>query len=143
MNMASAMIGKMLTVLKNYPDLADVTLTTAYESDIKPYPVTKPILAFSVKKVTAGARQYIVNEDGSEELSKNRQVDAVYKVDIFVPYESGATECFRLFDLLYSYLLFSTDLQITNCHCYDSEYVRDCGALVLETDFTISLTLDA
>lgn len=143
MNLASTMINKMLPVLRNLPDLADVTLTTAYESDIKPYPVTKPILAFSVKKVTAGARQYTVNEDGSEELSKNRQVDAVYKVDIFVPYESGATECFRLFDLLYSYLLFSTDLHITGCHCYDSEYVRDCGALVLETDFTISLTLDA
>lgn len=143
MNMASSTISKMLSVLKNLSSLADVTLTTAYESDIKPCPVTKPILAFSVKKVTVGAQQNIVNEDGSEELSKNRKIDAVYKVDIFVPYDSGATECFRLFDLLYSYLLFSTDLHISSCHCYDSEYVRDCGALVLETDFTISIIADS
>ncbi len=142
MNMASITIKNMLTVLKELPSFKNVTLTTAYESDIKPYPVTQPILAFSVKKITVGERQIIVHEDGSEELSKNRKVDAVYKVDIFVPYDSGATECFRLFESLYSYLLFSTELSISNCHCYDSEYVRDCGALVLETDFTLSAVID-
>ena len=140
MNIPHTVIRKILLLIKNDPFYENVTLTTAYENEIKPYPVTQPIIAFAMDKHTVGDRQIIVNSDGSQTLSKNRIAESVIKASIFVPYDSGAEAGYRLADYLYSYLLFNTELGIVGCRYYDSNYVRDCGALVLETDFTIRHT---
>lgn len=137
MNIPHTFIRKILPVLKNDALFENIILTTAYENEIKPYPVTQPIIAFAVDKHTVGERQIIVNTDGSQTLSKNRVTECVIKATIFVPYDSGADEGYRLADILYSKLLFDSELDITGCRYYDSNYVRECGALVLETDFTL------
>lgn len=140
MNIPHTVIRKILLLIKNDPFYENVTLTTAYENEIKPSPVTQPIIAFAMDKHTVGDRQIIVNSDGSQTLSKNRIAESVIKASIFVPYDSGAEAGYLLADYLYSYLLFNTELGIVGCRYYDSNYVRDCGALVLETDFTIRHT---
>ena len=66
--------------------------------------------------------------------------DTVIKTSIFVPYESGALTCFEIFDRVFTKLLFSSSMKIVSSHCYNSSYVRDCGALVLTADFTIRST---
>ena len=121
----------------------ECSMVIAYENDIKPYPVTKPIVAFAVDKITIGERLVSIGEDGSQTQTKNRTVDSVIKASFFVPYASGPKECFSLFNSLSTALMFNTSLQgseITGFHCYDCNYVRDCGALVLESDFTLQFT---
>ncbi|MCI5738179.1 MAG: hypothetical protein MR290_00100 [Ruminococcus sp.] len=137
MNAPHTFITNIIPVLQNDPYFENATITTAYENDIKPYPVTKPIIALAMDKHTVGERLISVNEDGSETLSKSRIAESVIKVTFFVPYENGAADCYRWADYLYSYFLFRTELDIVGCRLYDCNYVRECGALVLETDFTL------
>ncbi len=142
MNVPHTFIRKIIPVLKNDPFFENVILTTAYENEIKPYPVTQPIIAFAMDKHTVGERQIVVNTDGSQTLSKKRIAESVVKASIFVPYDSGPDEGFRLADYLYTHLLFESELDIIGCRYYDSKYVRECGALVLETDFTLRLVTE-
>ncbi|MGN0571393.1 MAG: hypothetical protein ACI4K9_04355 [Candidatus Fimenecus sp.] len=137
MNVSHTFIKKLISVLQKDTFFENITLTTAYENDIKPYPVTQPIIAFAMDKHAVGERQVTIGEDGAETLSENRIAESVIKTTFFVPYDSGADECFRLADYLYSQLLFNSEFDIANCRYYDSNYVRECGALVLETDFTL------
>ncbi len=142
MNVPHTFIKKIIPVIKNDPFYDNVILTTAYENEIKPYPVTQPIIAFAMDKHTVGERQIVVNADGSETLSKKRITESVIKASIFVPYDSGAEEGYRLADYLYSKLLFDSELDIIGCRYYDSNYIRECGALVLETDFTLRVVTE-
>lgn len=137
MNTPHVFITNIIPVLQNDPFFETAIITTAYENDIKPYPVEKPIIALAMDKHTVGERLITINEDGSETLSKKRIGESVIKVTFFVPYENGPADCYRWADYLYSYFLFRTELDITGCRFNDCNYVRECGALVLETDFTL------
>ena len=141
MNVPHTFITNIIPVLQNDPFFETAIITTAYENDIKPYPVEKPIIALAMDKHTVGERLITINEDGSETLSKKRIGESVIKVTFFVPYENGAADCYRWADYLYSYFLFRTELDITGCRFNDCNYVRECGALVLETDFTLRQNL--
>ena len=137
MNVPHTFIGKIILAVGNDPFFENITLTTAYENDIKPYPVTQPIIAFAVDKVTVGDRLVEIGADGAQTVSNTRVLECVIKASIFVPYDSGAEEVYRLADYLFSMLLFRSNFYIPATHFYDSNYVRECGALVLETDFTL------
>ncbi len=141
MNTPHTFITNIIPVLQNDPFFETAIITTAYENDIKPYPVEKPIIALAMDKHTVGERLITINEDGSETLSKKRIGESVIKVTFFVPYENGPADCYRWADYLYSYFLFRTELDITGCRFNDCNYVRECGALVLETDFTLRQNL--
>ena len=141
MNTPHTFITNIIPVLQNDPFFETAIITTAYENDIKPYPVEKPIIALAMDKHTVGERLITINEDGSETLSKKRIGESVIKVTFFVPYENGPADCYRWADYLYSYFLFRTELDITGCRFNDCKYVRECGALVLETDFTLRQNL--
>ena len=141
MNTPHTFITNIIPVLQNDPFFETAIITTAYENDIKPYPVEKPIIALAMDKLTVGERLITINEDGSETLSKKRIGESVIKVTFFVPYENGPADCYRWADYLYSYFLFRTELDITGCRFNDCNYVRECGALVLETDFTLRQNL--
>lgn len=132
------------------PDLAllpaDCSLVIAYENDIKPYPVEKPILAFSVDRVTIGAQLVQTGADGEQTVTRDRPVEGVVKVSIFVPYGDGPEKAQTLFKALSTALLFNMQLAgavIDRVRAYSCDYIRDCGALVLDTDFTLSYTLTA
>lgn len=136
MNTASTFIKKLLPVLQADTFWGSMDLVAAYENEIKPYPVVRPILAFSVQSQTVGDRLADIGTDGAQTQSNRRTVETVFKVSIFVPYETGIREAYRLADYLYSTLLFQTTLSIVGCKYADCNYVRDCGALVLDTTFT-------
>lgn len=143
MNYASTLIKKILPVLKNDTFYEGMELVAAYENDIKPYPVEHPIIAFAVDAQTAGECLMDVAADGTQTQSKRREIETTYKISIFVPYESGARAAFRIADYLHGYLLFRTELGIVGSKYADCNYVRDCGALVLHTTFTVRFTCDS
>lgn len=141
MNTATVFIGNLLRVLKENAFFSDMDLVAAYENEIKPYPVTRPILAFSVQSQSVGDRLIDIAADGAQTKSNRRTVETVFKVSIFVPYESGTREAYHIADYLYSTLLFQTTFSIVACKYADCNYVRDCGALVLNTTFTMRLEM--
>ena len=138
-----AYLRNLIRVLNTGNTFEGATLTMAYENDIKPYPVEKPIIAFLPKKITFGDRLTIVNEDGSETRTKARIGECVFKVTIFVPYESGAEACYHWATALYSHMMFDLEMKIRECQYHDCNYVRDCSAVVLETAFTMCETYDS
>lgn len=143
MNLASSIIKKLLPVLRNDAFYEGMELVAAYESDIKPYPVEHPIIALAVDSQTVGERLVDIAADGTQTRSKRREVEVVYKVSIFVPYENGAQSAYRIADYLHGYLLFRTELSIVGSKYADCNYVRDCGALVLHTTFTQRVICDS
>ncbi len=72
MNYASSLIKKMLPVLRNDTFYEGMELVAAYESDIKPYPVEHPIIAFAVDSQTVGERLVDVAADGTQTQSKRK-----------------------------------------------------------------------
>lgn len=134
---ASGYLDELVADFKKDTTFSDVDFTIAYENDIMPTPVTKPIVAFTTDKITIGEPLIRYNPDGSQVISKARVMDTVVKVAIFVPYESGAVKGFSVFDRVFTKLLFTSALNITGAHCYDSNYNKKCSALVLNADFTV------
>lgn len=137
MTVAYTLIKQLLFILKEDAFYKDMELVAAYENEIKPYPVTKPILAFAIQSQKIGDRLIDVAADGTQTLSHRRPIETTCKVSIFVPYESGTREPYRIADHLYSFLLFQGSLDAPDCRYADCNYVRDCGALVLHTQFTV------
>lgn len=137
MNLTSTILRNLLELIKAEPFFSDMDMVLAYETEIKPYPVTRPILAFSVQSQSVGARLMDIGTDGTQTQSNRRIVKPVYKVSIFVPYASNSNAAYRIADYLYSFLLFRTKLPIIACNYTECNYVRDCDALVLNTTFTV------
>lgn len=135
---------KLLTTSPDAMGVAGCSVVVAYENDIKPYPVEKPILAFSVDKVDIGAPIVQIAEDGEQTVTRDRPVDGIVRLSIFVPYAEGPERCQALFKTFADNLLFHISIQnatVSGLRAYACDYVRDCGALVLDADFTLSYTL--
>lgn len=142
MNISTVMVKKLVSFIKADEFYENVTVTAAYDNDIKPYPVTKPIMAISVDHIVVGDRQEAIAEDGKRSVSNQRQIDATFKFSIFVPYESGAEECFKLFDRLFTVFLFNGDFGVVGGRCSGCKYVRDCSALQVDAQYTLRIMED-
>ena len=134
---ASGYLEQLVQSFTSDPSFSDMTFKIAYENKICTTPISGPIVAFTTDRMTIGEQLTRYNPDGSQIISKARVVDTVVKAAIFVPYQSGAVKCFEVFDKVFTKLLFSSNLNITGAHCYSSNYDKQCGALVLNADFTM------
>lgn len=61
------------------------------------------------------------------------------KISIFAPYSYGSYETHKILDRIVTAMLYSQKLYtVTSCESGGVHYVRDTGALVLDTYFTLS-----
>lgn len=75
--------------------------------------------------------------DGSVTVTSNRQADLVLKISIFAPLPSLTNA--QILDRIVTAMLYSQKLYtVTSCESGGVHYVRDTGALVLDTYFTLS-----
>ena len=112
-------------------------LTLAYENEIKPTPMKKAIVALGVEKMTVGDYLTETAADGAVTVTSNRQADLVLKISIFAPYSYGSYETHKILDRIVTAMLYSQKLYtVTSCESGGVHYVRDTGALVLDTYFT-------
>lgn len=133
-NNGSTVDGVLLTVSAE-DRFADLRFVTAYENDIKPVPVSEPIVAFSTKGAVIGPNLTTTLDSGKIVTTTDREVDTTISVDIYMPYSMGGNSAHKIFDRLASFLLYETGYTITKSVCYETEYDKSCQAIILKSYF--------
>lgn len=143
MNCTGSLPTEIVAFLNSQNNLSDIIFTVAYENDIKPTPLEKPIVAISIERSSIGARKTIIADDGLSSLTNDRDAAVKIKVGFYVPYSKGANGCYELFDKVMTTLLFTYDKTISAAECANVSYVRDTGGLVLESYFTVTKVVNS
>lgn len=133
-NNGSTVDGVLLTVSAE-DRFADLKFVTAYENDIKPVPVSEPIVAFSTKGCTIGPQLTTTLDSGKIVTTTDREVDTNISVDIYMPYSMGGSAAHKIFDRLATFLLYETGYDIIKSVCYETEYDKSCQAIILKSYF--------
>ena len=133
-NNGSTIDGVLLTVSAE-DRFADLKFVTAYENDIKPVPVSEPIVAFSTKGCTIGPQLTKTLDSGKIITTTDREVDTNISVDIYMPYSMGGSAAHKIYDRLATFLLYEAGYTITKSVCYETEYDKSCQAIILKSYF--------
>lgn len=129
--------------LKSNSQFEDISPVLAYENEIKPTPISKPIVAVSVKGCEIGEKISKALETGEIQVTNNRKMNTTVSVDIYLPYSMGGSEGHKLFDKLATFFLFSKSYNITKAVCYNTDYDSSCEAISLRTHFVFSNIINA
>lgn len=136
-NMADGVV----TTLSANTEFDDLTFVVAYENEIKPTPVSKPIVAISVKGCEIGDRLTKTLDTGEITETESREMLTTLSVDIYLPYSKGGSAGHKIFDRIATYFLFVKDLDTAKAVCGNTDYDKSCEAIVLRTYFVFKHTI--
>ncbi len=136
-NMADGVV----TTLSANTDFDDLTFVVAYENEIKPTPVSKPIVAVSVKGCEIGDRLTETLDTGEITETESRDMLTTLSVDIYLPYSMGGSAGHKIFDRIATYFLFVKDLDTAKAVCGNTDYDQSCEAIILRTYFVFKHTI--
>lgn len=134
---------EIVNELKSNSQFENISPVLAYENEIKPTPISKPIVAVSVKGCEIGEKISKALETGEIQVTNNRKMNTTVSVDIYLPYSMGGSEGHKLFDKLATFFLFSKSYNITKAVCYKTDYDSSCEAISLRTHFVFSNIINA
>ncbi len=129
--------------LQSGSQFEDCSVVVAYENEIKPTPISKPIVAVSVKGCEIGEKLTQTLDNGEIQETNNRQMNTTLSVDIYLPYSMGGSEGHKIFDKIATFFLFTKNHNISKSVCYGTDYDSNCEAIVLRTYFVFSNTISA
>ena len=135
--LAEAMVSSLATDTQ----FSDITFVVAYENEIKPTPVNKPIVAISVKACEIGDKLQETLETGEIKVTNKREMKTTLSADIYLPYSQGGSAGHKIFDRIATYLLFTKKHNISKSVCYNTDYDSDCEAIILRTHFIFNNTI--
>lgn len=138
-NMADGVV----TTLSANTDFDDLTFVVAYENEIKPTPISKPIVAVSVKGCEIGERLSETLETGEITETESRNMLTTLSVDIYLPYSMGGSAGHKIFDRIATYFLFVKDLDTAKAVCGKADYDKSSEAIVLKTHFVFKHTISS
>lgn len=127
--------------LMQQQDMKNTIFTMAYENEIKPTPLEKPIVAICASGTKIGERKTKTANDGSITLTNERDQTLDIKLGFYLPYSAGAVGCYDLFDTVIQKVFTSYNILIESVACGEVNYVRDTGGLVLECTVTLKRTV--
>ena len=133
----------MVSSLSTDTQFSDITFVVAYENEIKPTPVSKPIVAISVKSSEIGDKLQETLETGEIKVTNKREMKTTLSADIYLPYSQGGSAGHKIFDRIATYLLFTKKHNISKSVCYNTDYDSDCEAIILRTHFIFNNTISA
>ena len=122
---------------------SDITFVVAYENEIKPTPLNKPIVAISVKGCEIGEKLTETLENGEITVTNKRDMKTTLSADIYLPYSMGGSNGHKIFDRIATYLLFTKKYNISKSVCYNTDYDSNCEAIILRTHFIFNNTVSA
>ena len=133
----------MVSSLSTDTQFSDITFVVAYENEIKPTPVNKPIVAISGKSCEIGDKLQETLETGEIKTTNKREMKTTLSADIYLPYSQGGSAGHKIFDRIATYLLFTKKHNISKSVCYNTDYDSDCEAIILRTHFIFNNTISA
>lgn len=133
----------IVSALSTDTQFTDITFVVAYENEIKPTPVLKPIAAVSVKGCEIGEKMKKTLDTGEIIETDSRKMNTTVSVDIYLPYSMGGSAGHRIFDRIATYFLFTKNYNIIKSVCYNTDYDSNCEALILRTNFVFNNTVSA
>ena len=133
----------MVNLLSEDGQFSDLNFVVAYENEIKPTPLDKPIVAISVKNYEIGDKNTTTLETGEIVDIDTRNIELTLSTDIYLPYSKGGSEGHKIFDRIATYLLFTKKHNISKSVCYNTDYDSNCEAIILRTHFIFNNTISA
>lgn len=124
-------------------DFNDLTFVVAYENEIKPTPISKPIVAISVKGCEIGDKLTETLDTGEIKETERREMLTTLSVDIYLPYSKGGSAGHKIFDRIATYFLFVKDLDTAKAVCGNTDYDKSCEAIILRSYFVFKHTISA
>lgn len=134
---------EMVNRLSKDDQFSDLIFVVAYENEIKPTPLDKPIVAVSVKSCEISDKNNTTLETGEIVDIDTRKIILTLSVDIYLPYSKGGSEGHKIFDRIALFLLYTEKLPITKALCYEADYDAACQAIIIRTNFTLSSIIPA
>lgn len=125
----------LVNKLSSSSAFTDLTFVMAYENEIKPTPVSMPIVAISVKGCKIGEKLTETLDTGEITETKKRELLSTISVDIYLPYSMGGCEGHKIFDRIATFIIFASEMKIATATCGAADYDKSCEAIVLKTQF--------
>lgn len=133
----------LVSSLSGDTGFSDITFVVAYENEIKPTPINKPIVAVSVKGCEIGAKLTETLDTGEITETDNREMNTTVSADVYLPYSMGGSAGHKIFDRIATYFLFTKSYDISKSVCYEADYDNNCEAIILRTYFVFNNTVSA
>ncbi len=143
MNIIGNRVNFLYNSLSITSGLEDITFVLAYENDIKPTPLEKPIVALSAKGCEIGEKLTKTNDNGEIVLTNERQAKITISIDFYLPYSQGGVAAHNLFDRVATQLIFVKNFDILKASCSETEYDSSCQAIVLKSTFVFCTVVEA
>ncbi len=134
---------ELFSRLSKDEQFSDLNFVVAYENEIKPTPLDKPIVAVSVKSCEIGDKSTTILETGEIIEIDSRTISLTLSTDIYLPYSKGGSEGHKIFDRIATFLLYTEKLPIVKAVCYEADYDSTCQAIIVRTTFTLSSIIPA
>lgn len=125
----------LVQILSSNSSFTDLNFVLAYENEIKPTPVSTPIVAISVKGCKIGEKLTETLDTGEITETKKREMLSTISIDIYLPYSMGGCEGHKIFDRIATFLIFTSEMKIATANCGATDYDQSCEAIVLKTQF--------
>ena len=133
----------IVSALSTDTRFSDITFVVAYENEIKPTPLEKPIVAISVKGCEIGEKLTETLDTGEIKVTNRREMNTTLSADIYLPYSMGGSAGHKIFDRIATYLLFTKKHSISKSVCHNTDYDSNCEAIILRTHFIFNYTVTA
>ena len=133
-------VNRVATAIKEMKNANDFKVILGYVNDIKPVPVTKPIVAVSLKECDIGKRKIVINDLGEEQETLQRDVSTNVSVDIYLPYAYKQSLGIQIFDEI-THCLFNHELlNISEASCEEAHYDVASQTILIRSSFNIVQT---
>lgn len=142
MEFSGKFVDYLVDDLSKKEELKSIKFVVAYENDIKPTPVTKPIAAVSVKSSEIGNRLSKTLDNGEIVFTDIRPATLVVSIDLYLPYSLGGNEGHRIFDLIVTVIAKGHNQFLSKAVCYDADYDKNSQAICVKTLFSFADSLN-
>lgn len=129
-------VNQVATAIEEMKKLNDFKVVLGYANIIKPVPITKPIVAVSLKECGIGKRKIMVDDSGEEIETLWRDVTTVVSVDIYFPYASKQSLGIQIFDDIVKCLFNNNAFNITEASSEEAHYDVATQTILIRSSFT-------
>ncbi len=138
-----ALSATIISALKSSNIFDEFTIVEAYQSQIKPTPISNPIIAVSVKGCTLGEQITEILDTGLSNKTIKRNLNTTLSIDVYLPYTMGGSIGHQIFDKIATYLIYTKSMDILKAVSNELEHDKSCEALILRNDFVFHSVISA